>query len=121
MTTAYEYLAKKPGSTDMAIAGRSLRVYTLKRAYEMGGSAESLAADHDVPLPAVFEALAYAYEHTDDMEAIRLADEEAEGLSLDELPGDLRRIAEETIAGEKRKQERATRQARKARLGNPVS
>ena len=62
MALAYQYLTQKSDSTEMVIAGRRLRVYTPKRAYEMGESAESLAADHDLPLAAGFEALAYAYQ-----------------------------------------------------------
>lgn len=120
MTISYRYLAPKSGSDVMAIAGRGLRVYTLFSAYEMGeAAAESLAKDRDLPLAAVFEALAYAYDHPDEMAKIRAADEEAEKYALSLVREDLRRVADKTREDDDRAYEEAVRQARAARIGIP--
>ena len=85
----------------------------------MGESAESLAESRDLPLAAVFEALAYAYDHPDEMDKIRTADEEAEKYALSLVREDLRRMAEKTREDDDRAYEEAVRQARAARLGTP--
>ncbi|MPZ16035.1 MAG: hypothetical protein GEU73_16710 [Chloroflexi bacterium] len=81
----------------MAIAGTSVRVYTLQCAYEMGESAEYIAENRGLPLPAVFEALAFAYEHPGEMDEIRRRNDEAQQYSLSLLPVNLRRASKKTI------------------------
>lgn len=120
MTLTFRYLAKKAGSDDMAIAGTSVRVYTLQCAYEMGESAEYIAENRDLPLPAVFEALAYAYEHPDEMDEIRRRDEEAQQYSLSLLPENLRRTSEKTIQADEQEYREAVREAQRRRLARPV-
>ena len=68
----------------------------------------------------MFEALAYAYDHPDEMEAIRQADEAADQRMLDELPKHLRPAAEQIREADDREYQEAVRRAREARLGTPV-
>lgn len=119
MTLTFRYLAKKAGSDDMAIAGTGVRVYTLQCAYEMGESAEYIAENRDLPLPAVFEALAYAYERPDEMDEIRRRDEEAQQYSLS-LPEHLRRTSEETIQEDEQQYQEAVHEAQRRRLALPI-
>jgi uncharacterized protein (DUF433 family) len=81
---------------DMAIAGRRLRVYTILGEYEMGMSAEAIAENAEIPLAAVYEALAYAAEHPEEMQAITRADGQVDQRLTAQLPEYLRQIAEET-------------------------
>ena|SRR5579862_2847047 len=85
MTLTFQYLAPDQHG-DMAIAGRRLRVYTILGEYEMGMSAETIADEYDIPVAAVYEALAYAAEHPDEMEAITRADDEADQRMTARLP-----------------------------------
>src|SRR6266516_3440427 len=119
MTLTFQHLMTvSNGATE--VAGTGLRVYTVLSLYEMGDSAECIADQYDVPIAAVYEALAYAADHVDEMEAIRQADEAAEQRMLSQLPEELRRMAEESIrAGEEARRE-AIREAKAARRGAPV-
>lgn len=121
MTLAYRHLAPKSDTGAMAVAGRRLRVYAIYCAYEMGESAELIAKKAEIPLPAVFEALAYAYDHPDEMDEIRKSDEEAEEYSLGLLHHDLRQVAEETMKRDESEYQRARKKARAARLGSALS
>lgn len=105
---------------DTEIIGKGLRVYTVLGLYEMGDSPEYITEEYDVPIAAVHEALAYAAEHPEEMDAIRQADEAAERQMLNDMPEHIRRLAEESIReGEETRQE-AIRRAREARRGAPV-
>ncbi len=87
----------------------------------MGESAECLARDRDLPLPAVFEALAYAHEHPGEMDEIRRRDEEAQQYSLSLLPENLRCTSEKTIQAHEQEYQEAVREATRARLAGPIS
>lgn len=119
MTLTYPYLAPK-SSGDMAIAGRGIRVYTIYCAYEIGDSAESLAENYDLPLPSVFEALAYAYEHLEEMDSIHRGDEEAGRRIVAELPDHWRRMVEEIDATSEKETLELKRKAKEARLSSPI-
>jgi hypothetical protein len=85
----------------------------------MGASAESLAEDRDLPLAAVFEALAYAYDHPDEMDKIPTADEEAEKYALSLVREDLRRVADKTREDDDRANEEIGGKARAAQISIP--
>jgi uncharacterized protein (DUF433 family) len=105
---------------DTEIAGTGLRVYTVLGLYEMSDSPEYIAEEYDVPIAAVHEALAYAADHPDEMEAISRAALEAERRMLDAMPEHIRRLTKESILeGEEARQE-AIRRARAARRGAPL-
>jgi len=77
MNLAYRHLVKVPnGATE--IAGRGIRVYTMLCNHESGDSVEELASDFDLPLGAVYEALAYAADHPEEMNEIRIIEAEIE-------------------------------------------
>ena len=119
MTITFQYLGRKANG-DMAIVGTGVRVYTIKCAYEMGEAAEYIADQRDLPIPAVFEALAYAAEHLEEMETIRLADKAADERILNQLPEHLRREAEEVRQADEQAYQEVVRRAKEARLGAPV-
>lgn len=76
MALTYRHIVKKANG-DTAVAGGRIRVYTLFMNHQSGDSPEELASDYDLALGAVYEALAYAADHPEEMEAIRKANEEA--------------------------------------------
>src|SRR5688572_5247734 len=119
MTTLFQHLA--PGANgDTEITGSGLRVYTVLSLYEVGQSAEYIADAYDVPIAAVFEALAYAAEHSDEMETIRRADDEVDERTLNQLPERLRHEVEEVRRADQQAYQEAVRQAKEGRLGTLV-
>jgi len=75
MAIAFKYLA--PGEHgDIEIAGTGVGVHNVFFQHEFGETPEQLVEGFRIPLAAVYEALAYAAEHPDEMEAIRRADAE---------------------------------------------
>lgn len=119
MTLTFQHLWEGPNG-DTAIAGTGLRVYTILGEYEMGRSAETIAEQHDIPVAAVYEALAYAAEHPDEMEGIRRADDQAYRDWTAGLPQHLRQIAEEVRASDERDRQELIRKAKEARRSTPV-
>src|SRR5438874_9747052 len=120
MTLMFQYLAPDQHG-DMAIAGRRLRVYTVRGEYEMGMSAESIAENADVPLAAVYEALAYAAEHREEMEAISRAEDESYVAWMNALPDErLREAAGDGLQTVKREYKEAVRKAKERRPSTPL-
>lgn len=120
MTLAFKHLiTASNGATE--IAGTGLCVYTVLGLYEMGESAEYIADEYGVPLAAVFECLAYAADHPEEMEAIHQADEAVERQMIAGLPEHLRQMVEATREHDERLVEEAIRRAKETRLGAPVS
>jgi uncharacterized protein (DUF433 family) len=90
MAIAFKHLAKRPdGRTH--IAGRRLTPYDMLCQRELGETPETLAEEYDLPLAAVYEALAYAFDNPDEMERIREADNAASREVLLAIPEHLRR------------------------------
>jgi len=106
---------------DTEIAGKGLRVYTVLGLYETGDSAECIAEQYDVPVAAVHEALAYAAEHGDEMEAIRQEDEAADTRIVDQLPEQMREDARRIMREHEALRVDAIRRTREARRGAAVS
>lgn len=119
MALAFKHLVTA-SKGDTEIAGKGLRVYTVLGLYETGDSPEYIAGDYDVPVAAVYECLAYAADHPDEMEAIRRADEAAERQIVGALPAHLREKAEESIRKDEEVRQEFIRRAKEARLGTPV-
>ncbi len=70
MALAFKYLA--PGEHgDVEIAATGVGVHSIFFQHELGETPEQLVEGFGIPLAAVYEALAYAAEHSDEMEAIR--------------------------------------------------
>lgn len=120
MTLTFQHLWEGPNG-DTAIVGSGLRVYTILGEYEMGRSVETIADQHDIPIAAVYEALAYAAEHPEEMEAIRRADDEADRRMTARLPQHLRQIAEEVKTKDEQARKELIRKAKEARRSTPVS
>ena len=72
MSIAFKHVIKTTDG-DAEIAGRGIRVYTIFGLRESGDTPEVMAGAYRLPLGAVYEALAYAADHVDEMEAIREA------------------------------------------------
>jgi uncharacterized protein (DUF433 family) len=119
MPIMFQHLVKAANG-DTEIASRGLRVYTILGLYETGDSAEYIADEYDVPVAAVYEALAYAADHKEEMEAIRRADEAADDLMLSRLPEHLRREAERVRESDEQLRQEAIRRATEARRGAAV-
>lgn len=73
------HITRTPGvcGGEPCIAGRRIKVRHVYVWYDlMGMSADQIASEYNLTLPQVHAALAYAYEHLDEIrEAIRKADE----------------------------------------------
>ena len=119
MTLAFKHLVTASNG-DTEIAGTGLRVYTVLGLYETGDSAEYIADEYDAPLAAVYECLAYAADHPEEMEAVRRGDEEAEQQILSGLPSQLREKVEQSIRKDEEVRQEFIRRAKEARLGTPV-
>jgi uncharacterized protein (DUF433 family) len=119
MAILFQHLTRASNG-DTEISGKGLRVYTVLGLYEAGDSPEYIADEYDVPIAAVYEALAYAADHPSEMEAIRLADEAAEQRMLMQLPDRLRRDVERIRRADEETRREAIRRAREARRGTSV-
>ncbi len=75
MAIAFKYLAPDEHG-DIEIAGTGVLVFSLFAQNQLGQPPEQLVEGFRLPLAAVYEALAYAAEHPDEMEAIRRANDE---------------------------------------------
>jgi len=75
----------------MEIAGRGVRVYTVLGLRESCDTPEEIAGAYQLPLGAVYEALAYAADHPEEMEAIQRADDAVRRAILLNVPEEIRR------------------------------
>lgn len=119
MAIAFRHLVKT-GKGDTEIVGTGLRVYTVYSLYEMGDTPERIADGYDVPLAAVMEALAYAVDNPDEMEAIYQADKKAEQRVIDRMPEAVRENARRVAEADEREYRELIRKAKVARRGAPV-
>ena len=90
MALAYKHLVKRPNG-NVEIAGWGIRVYTILTCHELGEKAEEIADGYEIPLGAVYEALAYAANNPEEMEAIRQRDAAVTREILSRLPPELTR------------------------------
>jgi hypothetical protein len=88
MAIIFQHLVKA-ANRDTVVDGTSL-VYTIQGLSDLGETLGYIAERPDLPLAVVYEALAYAAEHPDEMESIRKADDAAALQALSELPEPLR-------------------------------
>jgi len=77
------------GTTE--IAHRGVPVYTILSLQEAGDAPDAIADAYNLPLGAVYEALAYAADHPEEMEAIRQAELAIQREILTRIPEELRR------------------------------
>jgi uncharacterized protein (DUF433 family) len=89
---ALEFLERKANG-DVVIAGTGVRVYTIQSLHEVGETPEYIAEQRDLPLGTVSEALAYATEHPDEIDAVRRVDDAAALQALSDFPEPLRQEA----------------------------
>lgn len=120
MTLAFKHLVTTSNG-DTEIDGKGLRVYTVLSLYETGDSTEYIADAYDVPIAAVYEALAYAADHSEEMDAMRRADEAAEQQIVSQLPQQVRDDARRVIQKHEQQRLEAIRRTREARLGALIS
>ena len=120
MAIAFKHLVKAPNG-ETRIAGRRLTAYDVMCQYELGRTPEDIAEGYDLSLAAVYEALAYAFDHPDEMERIRQEDEAAHQRVIDQLPQHLREVARHTVAADERAYQEAVRKAKDMRRGAAVS
>ncbi|HYU20331.1 MAG TPA: DUF433 domain-containing protein [Chloroflexota bacterium] len=90
MAIAFRHLVRMPNG-DTEIEGTGLRVYTVLGLRQAGDTPEEIADAYRLPLGAVYEALAYAADNPDEMDAIGQAEAKIERAWLMGLPEELRR------------------------------
>jgi uncharacterized protein (DUF433 family) len=93
MSLAFRHLVRMPNG-DTEIAGTGVRVYTILGLRQAGDTPEEIADAYRIPLGAVYEALAYAADNPDEMDAIREVEAEIERAWMSRLPEKLRRGAD---------------------------
>lgn len=87
MAIAFAHLVESADG-ETRIAGRRLTVYDVLCRHQSGEDAPAIADRLDLPLAAVYEALAYALDHPDEMARLREADEAAHQHALAGAPAD---------------------------------
>jgi uncharacterized protein (DUF433 family) len=90
MTIAYRHLVTMPNG-DTEIEGTGVRAYTIEGLRQSGDTPEEIAEAYGLPLGAVYEALAYAADHPQEMEAIAQADDAIRREILMSVPEEIRR------------------------------
>jgi len=75
MQLAYKYLVQKGDA--MNVGGRGIRVADIYARYDQGEKPEEAAEAYGLPLAAVFEALAYAADHPEEIRKVLEEDAEA--------------------------------------------
>lgn len=89
MTISFRHL-RQGSSGSIEIAGSGIRAYDVLNYRREGDSPEEIAEAYSLPLAAVYEALAYACEHAEEMESIRTRDEQAYQKIMAGVPTELR-------------------------------
>ena len=118
MAIAFKHLTKRAdGRTH--IVGRRLTPYDMLCQYELGDEPETLAGEYNLSLAEVYEALAYAFDHPDEIAAMR-EDNRAAARNLDHVPEHMREAARQGIALDERAYEEAARKAFARRNGLPI-
>ena len=119
MAIAFQHLVKKTdGVTEIAATG--IRVCTLASLYDVGETPEQIAENYSLPIAAVLEALAYAADHPDEIDATNRADMAAEQSVIDQMPEALRENARRVAEADEREYQELVRKAKEARRGTPV-
>ncbi len=90
MAIAFTHLMRMPNG-DTEIGRTGIRVYTIQGLRESGDTPEEIAAAYKLPLGAVYEALAYAIDHPEEMDAVARADDAVRREILLSIPEELRR------------------------------
>src|SRR5438105_3353417 len=96
MVIAFKHLAKRSDGRTQ-IVGRRLTPYDMLCQHELGDTPETLSNEYDLSLAEVYEALAYAFDHPDEMAAIREDNRAAARESLKYVPEPLRETARQAI------------------------
>ena len=89
MAIAFAHLVESADG-ETRLAGRRITVYDIFCRHELGEDAPTIADQFDLPLAAVYEALAFALEHPDEMARLRDADEAARRHARAGAPADVR-------------------------------
>ncbi|GEM_PF-1795708 len=109
MAIAFKHITRRAdGRTH--IVGRRLTPYDILCQYELGDEPETLAKEYDLSMAQVYEALAYALDHPDEMRERRELDHAA-ARNLEHVPKQMRGTAREAIARDERAYEEATKKA----------
>jgi uncharacterized protein (DUF433 family) len=119
MAIAFQHLVKT-AKGDTEIAGTGIRVYTISGLYDVGDSPEHIAENYELPLAAVLEALAYAADHPDEMDAMHRAEMAAQQSVIDQMPEAVRGNARLVAEADEREYQELVRKAKEARRGTPV-
>jgi|SRR5579862_5441850 len=87
MAITYRHLEQRDGTT--YLAGTRIRVYNIMTMHQEGDTPVRLAQGYHLPVAAVYEALAYAADHPEEMEAIRREEHELTVRHMKKLPKEI--------------------------------
>lgn len=90
MAIAFTHLVRTPDG-DAEIGRTGVRVYTIQGLLESGDTPDEIAAAYQLPIGAVYEALAYAATYPEEMEANEKADDAVRRQILLSIPEELQR------------------------------
>lgn len=93
MALAFRHLVRVPDG-DTEIESTGVRVYTILGLRQAGDTPEEIADAYRLQLGAVYEALAYATDNPEEMDAIRQIEAAIEREWMSHLPEELRRGAD---------------------------
>ena len=88
MALTFMHVVRAPNG-DAEIGRTGVRVYTILCLHQSGDTPEEIADDYGLPIGAVYEALAHAADHPEEMDAIRQADAAATRELWSALPEEL--------------------------------
>jgi len=89
MAIAFKYLARAMTGA-IEIVGRGIRAYDVLGYVSEGDTPQDIADNYELPLAAVYEALAYAEENSDEMAALRDREDKAYSAVMATMPVELR-------------------------------
>ena len=89
MAIAFQHLTRNDKGVT-TIAGRRIRVHDVLGYTHEGNTPTYIAENYDLPLAAVYEALAYAEEHPDEMATLRVREDAAYEEIMAQSPPELR-------------------------------
>ena len=119
MAIAFKHLTKRAdGRTH--IVGHRLTPYDILTEYELGEEPEVLAEEYKLSLAEVYEALAYAFDHPDEMAGIREDNRAAEMKGIERLAEHLREFAREQMDKDEQAYQEAAKKAKERRHGAAV-
>jgi uncharacterized protein (DUF433 family) len=100
MAIAFQHLVHDEKNGVTKIAGRRIRVYDVLGYTHEGYTPGEIAEDYHLPLAAVYEALAYAEEHAEEMDELRAREDAAYERIMNQVSPGLRAQVKSALKAE---------------------